>query len=169
MKRLAAILLSACFLAACDPANSPALRQDADQIEAADDAQVAAIAAEDIDGVVAPYAPDAILRIPGAPQVEGVDAMRSHYEGLFNDPNGALSIARENTIVASAGDYGVTEGTFSVTYTNGATNLPETQTGNYLMVWRRQDDGSWKIIRDVVTPGATTIEAPAEDATPAAP
>lgn len=137
--------VAALFLAACDPAISPAKMQQGDRIAEASDALFAAYANEDAEAAAAVYAPDAVMRTP-AGVFEGPEAIRADYQGLFDDPNSALSSTRSDVIVASAGDYGVTEGTYSVSYTmNGE---PQTQTGAYLMVWRRQDDDSWKIIRD---------------------
>jgi ketosteroid isomerase-like protein len=43
--------------------------------------------------------------------------------------------------------------------TDSATGKPRTEGGNYLTVWQKQKDGSWKAVEDFVTPGAAMTPA----------
>ena len=52
--------------------------------------------------------------------------------------------------VARSGDLGYTYGTYEVAG-GGADGKPG-ENGNYVRVWKRQDDGSWKIVADILDP-----------------
>lgn len=146
--------LSAAFvLAACDPAVSPAANQQGDRVREAEQTMIAAIAGEDAAAVVGTYAPDAQMMIPFSAPIITPDAIRADYQRIFDDPNGSLTLTPSDVIMTSAGDYAYSQGTFSLGYTDPATSQAATVSGHYAMVWRRQDDDSWKIIRDIATPG----------------
>lgn len=139
-------------LAACDPAISPADNQQADRVREQEQALLAAVAAEDAAAVADLYAPDAQLLVAFTPPLISPEAIRDDHQRIFDDPNGALTISPSDVIMASAGDYAYSDGTFRLNYTDPASRQAATVTGHYVMVWRRQDDGSWKIIRDIATP-----------------
>ncbi|MGH8852405.1 MAG: DUF4440 domain-containing protein [Casimicrobiaceae bacterium] len=61
--------------------------------------------------------------------------------------------------VAHAGDLGFTTGPYTITGRPPA--VRETAHGVFFSVWRRQDDGRWRVIVD----GGTAMNAPAPDAT----
>jgi uncharacterized protein (TIGR02246 family) len=154
-------LSAALVLAACDPAVSPAANQQGDRVRETEQAMIAAIAAEDAAAVAGAYAPDAQMMIPFAAPLTTPDAIRADYQRIFDDANGALTITPSDVIMTSAGDFAYSQGTFSLGFTDPATSQAATVAGHYVMVWRRQDDDSWKIIRDIATPGP-----PAAPATP---
>ena len=156
MKHVAALLTLA-LVGACDPSASvgPRIGEAVREQEAG---LVAAVAAEDAAAAAAFYAPDAQLINPGAPPATTPGAIRQSFAELFADPNGALTFATENVILPSSSDYAVTEGTFTVTYSN-ASGQPESASGRYITLWRQQDDDSWKIMRDIATPGAPPAAA----------
>ena len=157
--RNAAAVLALVLLAACNPATNAGPEAGA-AVREQEAAFSAAVAAEDLDASAAFYAPDAQLFNPGAAPSTTPDAVRNAYAEIFNDPNGALSFASDNVIVPSSGEYGVSEGNFTITYSN-AQGQPESASGRYITLWQRQDDGSWKIIRDIATPGAPAAATPA--------
>ena len=157
--RNAAAFLALVLLVACNPPTGAGQQAD-DAVREQEAAFSAAVAAEDLEAAAAFYAPDAQLINPGAAPSTTPDAIRNAHAEIFNDPNGALTFATDNVIVPSSGDYAVTEGSFTITYSN-AQGQPETASGRYVTLWQRQDDGSWKIIRDIATPGAPAAPAPA--------
>ena len=156
MKRLfAALALVA--LAACNPTTTATPDygpQISAKINEQETAMNAALAAEDITTIVGFYAPDAQLFDPMAAAATTPEAIRHEFEGLFSDPNGALSFTTSDVVIPSSGDYAISQGTLRVTYTDPATHHAVTQTGNYVTLWRKQDDDGWKIIRDISTPDA---------------
>ena len=158
MKTTAALLAIA-LLAACTPPASvdPNI---GDTVRGQEANFAAAVAAENLDTSAAFYAPDAQLLNPGAAPSTTPEGIRAAYGDIFNDPNGALTFAADNVIVSSSGDYAVTEGNFTITYSN-AQGQPESASGRYITVWRHEADGSWKIVRDIATPGAPPALPPA--------
>lgn len=152
-------IVCAGLLAACDPEASIGPR-DGEAVRAQEAALLAAVTAEDAAAAAAFYAEDAQAFTPFAAPQTTPDAIRAGFQHMFDDPNGALRFNTADVILPSSGDYAVTEGDFSVTYTDGATSQPATMTGHFVTLWRRQDDDSWKIIRDIATPGPPP-EAPA--------
>lgn len=155
-------LVATCLVAGCDPQASIGPRIG-DTIREQEAGLIAAVAGEDAAAAAAFYAPDAQLINPGAPPATTPEAVLASWQGLFADPNGALTFATENVILPSSSDYAITEGTFTVTYSN-AQGQPESASGRYMTLWRHQDDDSWKIMRDIATPGPAA--APAAPATP---
>jgi uncharacterized protein (TIGR02246 family) len=149
-------------LAACDPEASigPRIGEAIQEQEAA---QMAAITAEDAAAAAAFYAPDAVVTHPFSPPETTTEAIQHGFQQLFDDPNGSLSFTPTNVILPSSSDYAISEGTFVVTYTDPATNQRVSSAGPYMTLWRRQDDDSWKIMRDISTPGPM---APAEPPAP---
>lgn len=162
MRPVVLALAAACLLVGCDPRASIGPRIG-DAIREQENGLIAAVQAEDAAAVAAFYAPDAQLINPGAAPATTPEAVLASFQQLFADPNGALTFATEDVILPSSGDYAVTEGTFTVTYSN-AQGQPESASGRYITLWRHQDDDSWKIMRDIATPGPAA--APAAPATP---
>lgn len=150
-------------LAACDPQASTRASvgpRIGDAVREQETAMNSALDAKDVDAIVGFYAPDAQLFNPGQPVATTPEQIRASFAGLFSDGNGALSFETTDVILPSSGDYAVSQGTFTLSYTDPTTHQPATVTGTYVTVWRHQDDESWKIIRDIATPGLQTAATP---------
>ena len=113
----------------------------------------------DVDAVMGHYAEDAALANPGAQLAAASDSRRAAITQFLSDPNLKISFASDRVQVAKSGDIAYTRGHFTIQGTDPATKQPRTDTGNYLTVWTKQSDGSWKAVEDFITPGAA---APAE-------
>ncbi|MBI3792665.1 MAG: DUF4440 domain-containing protein [Gemmatimonadetes bacterium] len=137
----------ACAAPAKDaPAPDPAAARKA--IEASNTAQLAAIMKGDVQGAVAPYADDAIVFNPGAPMSKGKAATSGMFEGMFKAMAISDAALRTEDVIVS-GDLAVEHGTFKWTLTpKGAKAMVDS--GKYVVVWRKQADGGWKIIRDIL-------------------
>jgi ketosteroid isomerase-like protein len=57
--------------------------------------------------------------------------------------------------VSSTGDLGYTYGTFEFSST-GKDGKPQVEHGKYTSIWKKQGDGSWKVVLDMgnASPGA---------------
>jgi uncharacterized protein (TIGR02246 family) len=109
--------------------------------------------ARDAAGLAGIYASDAALANPGMALVEGGPAIRTAVEQFVADPNLHVQFGADRVQVAKSGDLAYTRGHFTMHSTDPATKQPRTDTGNYLTVWQRQADGSWKAVEDFVVPG----------------
>ena len=116
-------------------------------------------AAKDAEALAGHYADDAALAGPGdALATSGADR-RKVLQNMVRDPNLKLSFSADRVQIASAGDYAISRGHYSMTMTDKATNKPTTGTGSYLTVYKKQSDGSWKAVEDFVTPGPAPAPA----------
>jgi len=114
---------------------------------------------KDINVLAGEYADDAVLASPGEPLAATDVERRKSLGGLISDPNFKLNFATDRVLVASAGDMATSRGHYSITTTDKATNKPATSSGSYLTVYRRQADGGFKAVEDVIIPGPAEAQA----------
>ena len=112
-----------------------------------------------VDGVMGHYAEDAALAMPGAPLVAASESRRSAITQFLSDPTLKHSFESDRVQVAKSGDLAYTRGHFTMQGTDPATKQQRTESGNYLTVWKKQSDGSWKAVEDFVVPGPPTAAA----------
>jgi uncharacterized protein (TIGR02246 family) len=117
-----------------------------------------AYAAHDANALANAYADDAALANPGVPLSTGMDAIRRDTAAFAADPNLQVQFASDRIQVANSGDLAYTRGRYTMVMTDPATKEPATSGGNYLTVWQRQADGTWKAVEDFVTPGPVTAQ-----------
>jgi ketosteroid isomerase-like protein len=120
-----------------------------------------AYADKDMAAIAGFYADDAEFANAGAPLATTESDRRKGIQTLIMDPNLKLTFASDREGAAKSDDLAYSRGHFAITTTDRATNKPVSSTGNYLTVWQRQADGSWKAIEDFVTPGPAAPAAPA--------
>jgi len=144
-------------LAACNRAMAPAVDPAAElaAIQAIEQAQMAAFNSHDLEGAVAGYADDAMFVGPGEPPARGMEALRANAEAFIKDPNLHLDIQHDEGWVAASGDLAVTTANWTLT-TTGADGNVTTMSGINQSTWRKQADGTWKMILDFnpATPAA---------------
>jgi ketosteroid isomerase-like protein len=109
---------------------------------------LAALLAKDSSKVNSYYAADAVIATPGRPAAKDGRAVSKAIRDDTEDPNFTMSLSNEKTEVAGSGDLGYRRGTFKITYTNPQTKQAENSVGTYLTVFRKQADGSWKVVAD---------------------
>jgi ketosteroid isomerase-like protein len=116
-------------------------------------------AARDVDAIMRHYADDGTLTGPGDNPQSGGAAIRATVARMVGDPNFRLEFAQDRAEVARSGDLGFTRGHFTLTFSDPA-GRPGTMRGTYLTVWRKQADGSWKAVEDMITPGPAPAPGP---------
>jgi len=161
----AASLAAALALAACtqQPAPAPSAPPDT---RAADEAALralikdwaAAAQAKDAAKFVSIYADDAVVMMAGAPDIQGLAAIREGIPAMMQDPAFALSFEADRVEVARSGDLAFETGAYSMTLT-GPDKKPATEKGHYVVVWRKGADGAWKVVVDA--PISDPPDAPA--------
>jgi ketosteroid isomerase-like protein len=92
------------------------------------------------------YADDATFMMPNEPILHGAGNVKSAMGAVMQDQNFALTFQGDKVEVS--GDLAYTQGTYSMTTTDQKGN-PATDKGKYLTVWKKQADGSWKVIEDM--------------------
>lgn len=116
-----------------------------------------AAAAKDLERYVSFYADDAAVFFPGTPMVTGKDAIRKTTDALFATAGFSLSFQTAKVEVSRGGDLAYTYGTNTVTM-NDPKGKPVTDKGKYVAVYRKQADGTWKVVADI---GNSDLPAPA--------
>ena len=154
----AALALS---LGACDRATAPGdAKATTAEASASDVAAVKqafatfndAIAARDLPAIRAQYADDAVMVLPNQAPFEGIEAIMADYEAYAADAAGKYVSGEETTYVSPGGDLAYGQVNYESTYTNPETKAVETGRRYNFTVYKKQSDGSWKVIRDVNSP-----------------
>lgn len=152
-------LLTACTQA---PAPAPPDTRAADEKAIRDQETAAGQAwtAKDADKILALYADDATLMLPNSPAMSGKAAMGPAIKGAVADPNFSLSIQNTSVEASKGGDLGFVRGTYMVHQTDPKTKKAIMEKGNYVIVYKKQADGAWKIAADTAIPEAPAAPAP---------
>ncbi len=135
--------------------------RDADikAIKDADAAEARDLAAKAFDKMGSYYADDAALFTPGAPAAVGKEAINGMTK-MLRDGDVELKFAPTKVDVAKSGDLGYVQGTYTMASTDLKTKRRMTEKGNYVTVYKKQADGSWKIAADINTNDALPVPVP---------
>ena len=150
-----AIAVGLIALGACAPATVNTAT-DAQTIRNLGNDWQRAIAARDVDRIVAIHAPDALSLTSNYPAASGATAIRGAYSGLVGLPGLSLVWVPTSIDVVSptvANEYGTY--TMSFDGPQGRVN----DRGNYTTVWHKID-GQWRVATDA-TVSSTPFPAPA--------
>ncbi|HEU5261499.1 MAG TPA: DUF4440 domain-containing protein [Gemmatimonadales bacterium] len=113
----------------------------------ADRAFSRATAERRVDGWVEFFAADgAMIRAAGT--VTGTAAIREQMAKTFADTSFTLSWQPQEADVGAAGDLGYTVGRYEARFRDEKSQSV-VRSGRYLTVWRKQADGSWKVVQDI--------------------
>ena len=150
-----AILTCAAVLAcaACQQkaAEAPAKADTAAEttkIESVESGQIAAINQKNVDGATSLYADDAVFIGDDGKAVQGKDAIAGGFKQFLADPGMKIDYKPGTKTFSSSGDMAYSTASYTETFTDAKTKKPVTMTGTNLSVWRKQDDGSWKLVAD---------------------
>jgi len=118
------------------------------QIRATDAALTKAAQAKDLEKCVSGYAPDAIMFLPNAPPIHGIEAIRKVWQSMLAAQGTNVTVTPISVDVARSADLAWERVTYSADVVDkmGKTS---TQTGESVVLWKKQTDGSWKIVADL--------------------
>jgi uncharacterized protein (TIGR02246 family) len=105
--------------------------------------------AKDVDKEAAFYADDALAFSNYSATTTTKEAMRADMQKGFSEP-GTISWKTSVIEVARSGDLAYEHGRYAYVTTE-KDGKSKTQTGNYLLVWRKSPGGDWKIAVDTDT------------------
>lgn len=105
-------------------------------------------AAGEIDSVAAYFAEDAWQMPPNHEPLVGREAVRSFWSQAVGIGAWTFDLDAQDVVVS--GPIAVERGSFSLAFEAGSgSRIPSFQDrGNYLVLWRREDDGVWRIVWD---------------------
>ena len=134
-------------------APAPPDTHDAD-VQAIKDTEVAwakSGVAKDADKFASYYTDDASVLDQDLPPFNGKDAIGKMLKEMMADPNFALTFEGTRWDVAKSGDLGYSQGVYTMTVSNPKTKKPTTDKGKYLTVFKKQADGAWKAVQDMIS------------------
>jgi ketosteroid isomerase-like protein len=103
--------------------------------------------AKDADRLADGYwSDDARLLPPNHPQVDGLSAIRDFIQGMFDAGFGDLTLDTRQIETSGELTYGIGRYTMALRPPAGE---PVRDQGKYLVVYRRQPDGGWRVIADM--------------------
>lgn len=92
------------------------------------------------------YTEDAIVLPPDQPMIRGNAGIEDFWKGSF--AAGVKGASFETLDVERTGDLAVETGNYTMTVAPEGKEA-QTATGKYVVVWKREKDGSWKLHRDI--------------------
>jgi len=120
---------------------------DETAIRAASAAWSQAATAKDLDKVVSFYADDALVLPDKAPAISGNENIRKNWAPLLALPGPGLSWKTNSLEVARSGDIAYETGAYVFVTTDKKGKSSDAK-GKYVVVWKKQNDGSWKVVVD---------------------
>jgi uncharacterized protein (TIGR02246 family) len=131
----------------------------ADGAEALDRAWMKAMKAGDVNGVVACYAPDGVLWLPGAPEARGEKAIRDMYAGMLG-ANTVTDVSITDAHYENAGNLSLGWGHFMLTLQPKAGGAATIMGGRFIDV-AKKIDGKWRYVADHASTNPPPAEKPA--------
>jgi len=95
------------------------------------------------------YAADAVFLQPTGERITGSAALRSLFQTIMATFNSDLTLHSQN--LETSGDLAYDSGDFEETLTTIATGAKIMAKGSYVMIFKRQPNGSWQIVQQVWT------------------
>ncbi len=134
------------LLAACAAILVPMSAIAASGAQDVDAAWATAVKAGDLDAIVACYAPDAVLWLPGAPEARGSQAIRDAYASLLAN-NVVAEVALSNPRYEVSGGFSAGWGNFTLTLQAKGGGAPAVLRGRFMEVAKRIK-GRWVYVAD---------------------
>ena len=117
-------------------------------IRDADQQWLKVFAAKDLEKSAMFCTADGSVLAPNAPIATGHEAIKKLFSGFFALPDLKISWQPLRAEVSKSGDMGYTSGAYQMTF-NDSSGRQVTDKGKYVTVWKKQADGSWKVLLDV--------------------
>jgi uncharacterized protein (TIGR02246 family) len=133
---------------ACAPAPTRDANADRQLIQAAANRIWSAVADGNAAAALAEYSDDAILLGPGTAMLEGKPAITKVITETFRTVS-FRDVSGKILNIQVGGDLGVETGTYSWTLVPPS-GTPVPDTGKYIHVWARSQDGAWRVNRYII-------------------
>jgi uncharacterized protein (TIGR02246 family) len=131
-------------------------QQEIQQARAADEAAIRsavaawsqASAAKDLDKAMSYYTDDAVQMSPKSPAVKGKENVRKNWAPMLAEPGPGLTFQSTAIEVARSGEFAYETGTYDYVTTDKKGKTSD-EKGKYVIMWKKQTDGSWKAAIDI--------------------
>jgi ketosteroid isomerase-like protein len=140
--KYAGCMSAALLIAGCS--NGPDTSKVADEVSGAMTETVAAINARDAEKAVAIDTPGFVGIFHGMDNVNGKAADLALTKLQLGDPALKFDVSTPEVNVSAGGDMAVWRANYVYTFTDPKAKAPTTERGNWIVVFRRQSDGTMK-------------------------
>lgn len=167
MRRAIGCALASVVLSACAQGKPAVSQQDTattdvstvrQAIETGNAGLIAAIEKGDSVTAASFYDPEAMNMPQGMPASTGRADIQKMFGGFLSTMK-VSGMKLEIQDVVADGSLAAETGRYTWTLTP-ATGKPMTESGKYVVVWRKQSDGSWKLYRDIFNTDAPAAPPP---------
>jgi uncharacterized protein (TIGR02246 family) len=126
------------------PANAQSAKE---AIEASNAEFVKAYNSKSAAGVASLYTVDAAAFPPDMMRVDGRENIQKLWQGAMD--LGISDLTLKTVEVEESGDLAYETGTFALKVPGNEGSKPVDAAGKYVVVWKKDLDGSWKLYRDI--------------------
>ena len=102
-----------------------------------------------LEPILAFYAPNAAFLQPNGERITGSAALRTLFQNILTTFNSDLTLNSKN--LETSGDLAYDSGAFEETLTNIASGAKISSKGSYVIIYKRQSNGSWQIVQHAWT------------------
>ena len=150
MKRLLVFLTLAAVVLPCGVAASAQKKDsnDEESIRAADQGWEHVFAMKDLKASAGYCADDGSFMPPNSPIATGKEAISQVFAGFFAIPGIKLNWHPTKIGVARSGELGYSTGVYEMSFKDPSGKTVNDR-GKYVTVWKKQSDGSWKVLNDI--------------------
>src|SRR5713226_2904582 len=113
------------------------------------EAWVQDLRAKKLEPILKFYASDAVFLQPTGERITGSAALRTLFQTIMATFNSDLTLHSQN--LETSGDLAYDSGDFEESLTTIATGAKITAKGSYIIIFKRQPNGSWQIVQHVWT------------------
>lgn len=144
------IIFLGCFMFSCNirEETRDTRKADEDDIRQADIEWAKTGVAKDLNAMMEFYSEDPILMAPNRPQLRGKENIRAFFESLYSQSDFSVTWRPVTVEVARSGDIGYVIGIYEM----------NTDTGKYIEIWKKQDDGNWKVALDILNSDLPSLQ-----------
>ena len=119
-----------------------------DALRAADAAWLKAYDEKDAAKAAAFYDEQGSMLVPHSPILKGKEVIGGFIAKSFAMPDYKIKWRPNQADVAESGEFGYTTGVYEISFRD-ARGKTVSDKGKYLMLWKKQPDGAWKVLFDV--------------------
>lgn len=112
--------------------------------------------AKELDKLIEYYAQDAVYMPPHHAAVHGKQEIQEYLKGPM--AHGVSDLAYEVTFIRHSGDLAYDVGRYAMTVPQKDGSKRHDR-GKYLTVWKRQNDGTWRIVADTWSSDLPPVQA----------
>jgi ketosteroid isomerase-like protein len=153
---LITLLVAAVALPGLHRSASASGKADANTLRQLEGEFMKAAAEHGSEGYLSYYAEDAVEVPNGAPLIQGKVNIAKTM-GFLDEKDNQLTWTPVGADISASGDLGYTYGTYEFR-SKGKDGKPVIDRGKYTSIWKKQRDGSWKVVLDMGNASAQTAQ-----------